>query len=74
MLLLLRPTACRFLPRKSWLLRFWIDGSLLPSLLRCPQLLEANKSVQAGLSEALENVQQRLLYNWLRMKRVRGEL
>ena len=38
-----------------------------------PQVLEANKSVQAGLGEALEEVQQRLLHSWLRMKRARGE-
>ncbi|KAI7836210.1 hypothetical protein COHA_009891 [Chlorella ohadii] len=35
-------------------------------------VLEANKSVQAGLSETMENVQQRLLYSWLRMRRARS--
>ncbi|PRW05918.1 hypothetical protein C2E21_9389 isoform B [Chlorella sorokiniana] len=34
-------------------------------------VLEANKSVQAGLSETIETVQQRLLYGWLRMQRAR---
>lgn len=43
-----------------------------PSPQSCAQVLEANKSVQAGLSETMENVQQRLLYSWLRMQRARS--
>lgn len=34
-------------------------------------MLEANKSVQAGLSTAVEEVQQRLLYSFIRLQRAR---